>query len=255
MLKNNVLPLRPNDATEMNNIIEQNKYPKLNLKAVLFDMDGVLYDSMPNHATAWEKVMQCHGLQLSRYDVYLNEGRTGAATIKLVCEREQKPMPNNEEIEIIYREKTEYLQQLPPIKIMAGSYELTEKIKKSNLIQTVVTGSATSSLLDGLNKNFPNTFKRELMVTADDVKFGKPNPEPYLQALKKCSIDACNAIVVENAPLGIEAARAAGIFTIAVNTGVLENQVLIDAGANLLYSSMQDLCDDWDTLYKILSEK
>ena len=120
---------------------------EIHLKAVLFDMDGVLFNSMPYHAEAWHKVMQAHGLNLSREEAYLHEGRTGAGTINIVSQRQ---------------------------------------------------------------------LGRE-------------------------------AIVIENAPLGVQAGIAACIFTIAVNTGPLDNKVLLDAGANALYPSMQALCDGWTT--------
>lgn len=86
------------------------------------------------------------------------------------------------------------------------------------------------------------------MVTAYDVKFGKPNPEPYLMGLKKAGIAPNEAVVVENAPLGVKAGVAAGIFTIAVNTGPLPNNALLDEGANLLFNSMQELADNWTVL-------
>ena len=86
------------------------------------------------------------------------------------------------------------------------------------------------------------------MVTAYDVKFGKPNPEPYLMGLKKVGIAPNEAVVVENAPLGVKAGVAAGIFTIAVNTGPLPDNALLDKGANLLFNSMQELADNWTVL-------
>ena len=76
------------------------------------------------------------------------------------------------------------------------------------------------------------------MVTAFDVKYGKPNPEPYLMALQKAGIQANEAVVIENAPLGVRAGVAAGIFTIALNTGPLPNDVLLQEGANILFPSM-----------------
>ena len=86
------------------------------------------------------------------------------------------------------------------------------------------------------------------MVTAYDVKYGKPHPEPYLMGLQKAGVKADEAIVIENAPIGVEAGVAAGIFTIAVNTGPLDAQVLLDAGANVLFPSMQALYDNWEKL-------
>ena len=92
------------------------------------------------------------------------------------------------------------------------------------------------------------------MVTAFDVKYGKPHPEPYLMGLEKAHVAPNEAIVVENAPIGIQAGVAAGIFTIAVNTGPLDGHILLDAGANLLFPSMQTFCEQWDRVFQALQE-
>ncbi len=70
--------------------------------------------------------------------------------------------------------------------------------------------------------------------------------------LEKAGVQANEAIVVENAPIGVQAGTAAGIFTVAVNTGPLDKQVLLDAGADLLFPSMQALCDNWERLQTAL---
>lgn len=221
---------------------------KKNLKAVLFDMDGVLFNSMPYHAEAWHNVMKSHGLTLSREEAYMHEGRTGAATINIVFQRELGREATPEEIESIYNEKSILFNSYTEAERMIGAWELLQKVKADGLTPMVVTGSGQLSLLDRLEHNFPGMFRKELMVTAFDVKYGKPHPEPYLMALKKGGLKADEAIVVENAPLGVEAGHKAGIFTVAVNTGPLDGQVLLDAGADLLFPSMQALCDGWDSL-------
>ena len=223
---------------------------KKKLKAVLFDMDGVLFDSMPYHSEAWHTVMKSHGLTLSREEAYMHEGRTGASTINIVFQRELGRESTQEEIESIYQEKSVLFNSYPEAKRMPGAWELLQKVKKDGLIPMVVTGSGQLSLLERLEHNYPGMFRKELMVTAFDVKYGKPNPEPYLMALKKGGLKADEAIVVENAPLGVEAGHNAGIFTIAVNTGPLNGQVLLDAGADLLLPSMQALSEQWDTLFE-----
>ena len=81
------------------------------------------------------------------------------------------------------------------------------------------------------------------MVTGKDVRRGKPDPEPYLMGLKKAGVSAAEAFVVENAPMGVRAAVAAGIFTIAVNTGLLPDSALADEGAHLVFDSMQELSE------------
>ena len=87
------------------------------------------------------------------------------------------------------------------------------------------------------------------MVTAFDVRHGKPDPEPYLMGLHKAGVQAHEAVVVENAPIGVQAGHAAGIFTIAVNTGPLDGQVLLEAGADRLFPSMKALCEEWERLF------
>lgn len=219
------------------------------LRAVLFDMDGVLFDSMPYHADAWHTVMERHGLHLSREEAFLHEGRTGAATINIVYRRQYGRDADPELIKQIYAEKSEEFARHPEPERMKGAWELVQKVKACGLIPVLVTGSGQTTLLERLAHSYPHTFDREHMVTAFDVKYGKPNPEPYLMGLAKAGVAAHEALVVENAPIGVQAGVAAGIFTVAVNTGPLDGQVLLDAGANLLFPSMSDFCDSWEQVY------
>lgn len=237
------------------NYLQKNNYQEINLKAVLFDMDGVLFNSMPNHAEAWHKTMAKFGFNLSREEAYMHEGRTGAGTINIVSLRERGHEATEEEVKQIYQAKSELFNQYPLAERMPGAFEVLTQIKEAGLTPMVVTGSGQTSLLDRLNQNFPAIFQRELMVTAFDVKYGKPNPEPYLMALKKGGFQPNEAIVVENAPLGVQAGVAAGIFTIAVNTGPLPDEALLSQGANLLFHSMPDFNEHWETLRVNLGKK
>jgi HAD superfamily hydrolase (TIGR01509 family) len=220
-------------------------FDNINLKAVLFDMDGVLFNSMPYHAEAWHTVMKNNGYDLSREEAYMHEGRTGAGTINIVSQRQYGRDATEEEIQRIYKEKSDLFNTYPQPEPMPGALELLKKIQAEGLTIILVTGSGQRSLLDRLEQHYPGCFKSELMVTAYDVKHGKPNPEPYLIALEKGGLKANETVVVENAPLGVQAGVAAGIFTIAVNTGPLPDKVLLDAGANMLFSSMKELSEKW----------
>jgi beta-phosphoglucomutase-like phosphatase (HAD superfamily) len=121
------------------------------------------------------------------------------------------------------------------------------------LKRVLVTGSGQPTLFGNLEKNFPGAFEKDLMVTSYDVKFGKPHPEPYLLGLEKAGITAGEALVIENAPLGIQSAVAAGIYTIAVNTGPLPDSVLSKAGAKIIFPSMTALAENPDFLHTIFS--
>lgn len=217
----------------------------LNVKAFLFDMDGVLFNSMPFHAVSWCKAMKEFGLSISEQQAYMNEGRTGAGTINELAMQQWGRQATPKEIEDIYKRKAEIFVSCGTAEPMKGAVNLLNSIKKSGFKIVLVTGSGQKSLLDKLNHSFPGIFTPENMVTAYDVKYGKPNPEPYLMGLKKAGVSAWEAVVVENAPLGVRAGVAAGIFTIAVNTGPLPNEVLSREGANVIFPSMDFFADNW----------
>ena len=211
------------------------------LKAVLFDMDGVLFDSMPNHAYAWSHAMTEYGLQMTPEEVYMNEGRTGSATINMLANRFWGRDATEEEKQLIYEAKSKVFNTCPEAKPMPGALETLKAVKEKGLKIVLVTGSAQTSLLEKLERSYPGFFHQDLMVTGFDVKLGKPYPEPYLKGLQKAGIKPEEGIVVENAPLGVQAGHAAGIFTIAANTGPLEDEVLKNAGADIVLPGMIDV--------------
>ena len=204
-------------------------------------MDGVLFDSMPNHSYAWSHAMTQFGLEMTAYEAYLHEGRTGSGTINVLAQRYWGRDATPEEVERIYAAKSKLFSTLPEPKPMPGALEALTAARELGCKIVLVTGSAQASLLEHLELYYPGFFRQELMVTGFDVKRGKPDPEPYLMGLQKAGIRAGEAIVVENAPLGVESAHGAGIFTIAANTGPLEDSLLRDAGADIVVPGMMEV--------------
>lgn len=225
----------------------------INPRAVLFDMDGVLYDSMRFHARSWFETACNHQLKCTQELFYLYEGRTGESTINELYQKTFHRDATEEEKQSIYKEKASLFNIYNDGKPMKGAAEVLANVRSSGLQSLIVTGSGQLSLIDKLDHNYPGHFQRDKMVTAFDVKYGKPHPEPYLMGLKKANIEKHEALVVENAPLGVRSAVAAGIFTIAVNTGPLEDSVLNDAGADLLFSDMESLANAWNSILEVFS--
>ncbi len=225
--------------------LKQNHYADLDLKAVLFDMDGVLYDSMPAHASSWHDTMVEFGYHTTDHiKFYLHEGRLGKSTINIITEKEFNRKATEKEQQKIYARKTELFQQYYSGGTMPKAKEVLTFVQANGLKPVLVTGSGQPSLLDRLDTHFPGVFTPKTMVTAFDVEHGKPDPEPYLMGLQKGgNLKPNQAIVIENAPLGIESAVGAGIFTIAVNTGPLPDSVLTNAGASAVFGSMEALLE------------
>lgn len=234
---------------ERTKYLERNGFGATRLKAVLFDMDGVLFDSMPNHARSWAQVCTEFGLTMTPDEAYLHEGRTGAATINLLARREWGRDATPEEIERIYEEKCRLFNACPEAPRMPGAADVLRRVKDAGLTIVVVTGSGQRSLIDRLEHNYPGFFHRSLMVTSFDVRHGKPDPEPYLLGLERAGVQPWEALVVENAPLGVEAGSAAKVFTVAVNTGPIPPEVLTRSGADLVLPSMAALADTWGDIY------
>lgn len=218
-------------------------------------MDGVLYDSMPAHAKSWQETMVEFGFTTTRpKDFFLHEGRPADSTINLYFEKERGRVGTKEEVQEIYLRKTELFREYHNGSSMSGAKEALQLTREQGLLPVLVTGSKQPSLLDNLNNNFPDVFSPENMVTAFDTKIGKPHPEPFLMGLQKSgNLKPNQALVIENAPLGVESATKAGIFTIAVNTGPLSDKILSDAGANLILHSMQELLSKLPDILEITS--
>jgi len=231
--------------TDINNAIRQyldrHGFGSFAPKAVLFDMDGVIYNSMPFHAKAWEKSMTEQGIHMTQADAYLYEGMRGVETIKKLFKDQKGIVISDEESEYYYAIKSQYFADQGYAPKMAGVEMLMRQLKEWGMTICVVTGSGQQSLLERLEGDFPGLLHRDLMVTSHDVDHGKPAPDPYLMGLEKCGVLPWEAIVVENAPMGVRAADAARIFTAAVNTGPLPDSMLWEAGASIVEHSMDEL--------------
>ena len=146
-------------------------FENLNLKAVLFDMDGVLFDSMPTHAHAWKETSDHYNLGLSESEAYENEGRTAKSTLNILFQRNEGRDVTEEEVKEIYAYKikvyNKYNVETVPMK---GAAELLSKIRKDGFQIILVTGSGQDTLMDRLEKFYPGIFTKDVMITAKNVK-------------------------------------------------------------------------------------
>ena len=231
--------------------LEKHGFEALRPKAVLFDMDGVLYDSMPNHAVAWQQSMAHFGIRMTAQDAYATEGARGVDTIRMMVRQQQGREISEQEAQVMYNEKTRLFHQMPAPPVMPGIPELMAQMNDCGLQIGVVTGSGQRPLIDRLLRDFGTYLDERHITTAYDVKRGKPNPDPYLMGLEKAGgLKPFEALVVENAPLGVRAGVAARIFTIAVNTGPLPLELLEREGAGMVFDRMTSLSDAWAELVK-----
>ena len=226
--------------------LERHGFGHFSPKAVLFDMDGVLYDSMPHHAIAWQESMKRFGIDMTEADAYATEGARGIDTIRQIATRQGKEV-SLEEAQRMYDEKSRIFHEMPDAPIFNGVFDMMEKIKRAGMTVNVVTGSGQRPLIRRLLNDFGRYLDENHITTAYDVKRGKPYPAPYLMGLQKAgNLKPFEGIVVENAPLGVRSGVSAGIFTVAINSGPLPNKALLDEGADVLYDKMTQFRNEWD---------
>ena len=229
--------------------LEKHGFEQFEPKAVLFDMDGVLYNSMPHHAIAWQQSMAFFGIRMTESDAYATEGARGIDTLRRMVKKQKGEDISLEEAQKMYDEKTRLFHLMDEAPVMEGVVSLMEHIHAMKLTIGVVTGSGQRPLINRLLRDFGAFLDKQHIVTAYDVQRGKPAPDPYLKGMQKAGVEPWQTVVVENAPLGVHAGVAARAFTIAVNTGPIPDSVLLSEGADLLFSRMTDLRDAWLQLF------
>jgi HAD superfamily hydrolase (TIGR01509 family) len=228
------------------------KSPCIEPKAVFLDLDGVIYNSLPLYVEAWSQAFREIGVTITQEDVYLQEGRSGQLTVDVLLKKYNKAA-TQVEMKHVQEFKGSVLNTLGKPPIMDGARELLSAIESSGLPYYIVTGSSKDSLLDDLREDFGERFSEKNLVTGKDVKYGKPSPEPYIIACAKANVFPSAAIVVENAPLGIESAVRCGTYCIAVNTGILHDAILKRCGARNIVKDCRQLSQLWESFIGILN--
>lgn len=184
-------------------------------KGIIFDMDGVITDTMSYHFKAWQEALGVFGIKVNYYDIYLKEGQKGIETaIELMAENNFKP--SIDKAKEILELKEKIFKQIAKPKLIKGSKKLVKDLKKHNFKLALVTGTARDEVKYILPDDLFSLF--DINITSDEVKIGKPNPEPYLKALDALKLKSTECIVLENAPFGIKSAKAAGLYCIAITT-------------------------------------
>lgn len=201
--------------------------------AVLFDFDGVIGRTMSDNYRAWKDAAASRGIRLGRTEYLLLEGMSVRAIAEHFLKLHRSDLSG---IDALARLKEKlYALSGKNISMYPGALRFAGEIKKSGYKLGLVTGGGATRITRALEKN-ASLF--DAIVTADDVKKCKPHPEPYLAAAKMLSVKPSRCIAVENAPLGIESAKRAGMFCVAVTT-TLGGKYL--SGADVLLDDVRKL--------------
>lgn len=184
--------------------------------AVLFDMDGTLIDSIPIVIRSWLRWADEEGVDPHRLAGFHGVPARAIAERLLPPERVDAAVERIDAIE---------LADTDDITILPGAVEALEALHPGHCaIATSCTAPLARVRIAATGLPAPS-----VVVTASDVERGKPYPDPYLLAARRLGVDPTRCLVVEDAPGGLEAARAAGCATLAVTTTTDSSELIADA--------------------------
>jgi beta-phosphoglucomutase len=183
------------------------------IRAVLFDLDGTIIDSMPAHVKAWTKVLGDIGIRLDDLYVELHEGEKAEDTIFRLARERGLKMSRVELLELIETKRKLY-RTMAPQGLIPEARALINELLRRNVECDVVTGSIRANMNGVVSPEELSLFRH--IIAADDYSTGKPAPDPYLIAVQRCGFPADQCLVLENAPLGIQSAVAAKLRTLAI---------------------------------------
>ena len=184
--------------------------------ALIFDMDGTMIDSMPYHKQSWVEFTRRHGIQIDVADLmHRTTGRTGAECMSELFQRDI----SREESLILIHEKEDIYRELfaPVFAEVAGFKAFSEQAVAMGLKMGVGTAGDKHNIAFAFS-HLKMRVTPHAVVGGDEGLPGKPEPAIFLEAAKRMSAGTSGCIVFEDAPLGIEAARRAGMQAVAICT-------------------------------------
>lgn len=205
-------------------------------RAVVFDMDGVLIDSHPAHRAAWESFLQSLGVRVAEEDLsFILEGRTRSEILRHFL----GDLPEDQ-LQEYGRRKDEIFRELEhSIEPGPGVMALLSRLEQMGLSCAVATSASeirTASTIErlGLSAYF------DAIITAADVRMGKPDPQVYQLACDRLGISPNLALAFDDAPAGVVSARSAGLRCIGVTSNG-GSEKLLAAGAETVIAGFTDL--------------
>ena len=197
-------------------------------RGVLFDLDGVLVDSTPAVARVWAWWAREHGFEPDEV-VRKAHGRPSITTIRELLPHADHAAEDRE----VERRETADLEGVVPL---PGAMELLQELP---LDRWAIVTSCTRALAQ-VRIGAAGLPKPKQMVTSTDVQHGKPDPEPYLKGAQVLGVPAADCLVVEDAPAGIRAGKAAGARVLALRTTASDAE-LQQAGADWIVDNCAEL--------------
>ncbi len=208
---------------------------ELKVISIILDMDGVITNTMPDHYRAWKVIFRKEGIPVTYEDIYTREGQPGIHSVKEIFEEYGKTLDGGKARQIL-KDKERCFKKIVRCRFIPGARSFLRTLHRNQFRLALVTGTSRHEL----EKILPAPLRKlfEVTVSGCEVDYGKPHPEPYLKSLERLKIKPSEAVVIENAPLGIHSAKAAGLKVLALETSLPKKYL---RGADAVFPSIREL--------------
>lgn len=228
----------------------QNKNP-LGIEAIIFDLDGVIVDTARYHFLAWKRLADELDIPFSEEDNEQLKGVSRVVSMERLLSMGDKPLPEEEKKQYMNQKNIwyrEYIKQMTPNEILDGVLDFLDETAAADIKMAVGSSSKNTPLIMeriGIESYFG------AIVDGNQITNSKPDPEVFLKAAQKLGVKPERCIVLEDAESGVEAANAAGMYSV----GVGRSDILGEADVVIPSLSGQRLDDLLDRLASARKEK
>jgi HAD superfamily hydrolase (TIGR01509 family) len=208
------------------------------MAVAILDVDGTLIDTNYQHALAWFRAFARHEIVLPIWRIHRHIGMGGDQVISALTD-ERTEQERGEAIRA--DEKALYGEMIGEVRAMEGAKELIDEVRRRGH-RVVLATSAKPEELDCYLDMLDARERADAWTSSEDVESTKPEPDLVHAALEKLGAGPEDAVMIGDTPWDVEAAKRAGVGTLAVLTGGFAAEELRDAGALAVYESVAELC-------------
>jgi HAD superfamily hydrolase (TIGR01509 family) len=214
--------------------------------ALLFDLDGTLIDSVYQHVLAWQEALTAFGIELAVWKIHRRIGMSGGLFVTALLRETGGTLSTGQIRELNLAHAEAYGRRRHTIRPLPGARELLAALTRQNITWAIATSGLAMSArpaldLLGLPADTP-------LITRDQVRHAKPDPDLFLAAAARVGVDIGNAVVVGDSIWDLLAARRAGALSIGLLSGGYGSDELERAGAYRVYADPADLLAHLDEI-------
>lgn len=214
--------------------------------AFLFDLDGTLVDSVYQHVLAWREATQAVGIELPVWRIHRQIGMSGGLMLHALLRETGRPVSKEEaqQIQVVHREA--YARQAASLRVLPGTHDLLATLARHRIPHAIATSGRMENARHTLR--LLNLSEDVPVITRDDVRFAKPNPDLFLAAGERLHVPMNRCIIVGDSVWDLLAARRASALSVGLLSGGYGEDELERAGAYRVYQDPADLLKHLDEI-------